>query len=121
MTKKSLRSNLFPAGALALCALITATPSHAAVGRTAGSYGVGNSGSFSYSIPLFTPPGPRGMQPSVALIYNSNAGGGILGRGWNVGGELTSSLRRCGDTLAQDGSVHNYSLQLGDAYCLDGN
>jgi RHS repeat-associated protein len=41
-------------------------------------------GSFSYSIPIELPAGRNGIQPQLALVYNSNAGNGIVGVGWSI-------------------------------------
>jgi RHS repeat-associated protein len=43
-------------------------------------------GSFSYSIPIELPAGRNGIQPQLALVYNSNAGNGIVGVGWSLQG-----------------------------------
>jgi len=42
-------------------------------------------GSFSYSYDFEVPPGINGFQPDLELIYNSNAGIGVAGRGWRLG------------------------------------
>lgn len=111
---------LFRCAVLALVVLLTSAPSDAAVGRTPGSFTVTDSGAASYSIPIFTPPGPRGVQPSVSLVYNSSTRRGYLGRGWSLAG--FSSIRRCPRTKAQDGESRPVLLVYYiDGYCLDGN
>lgn len=43
-----------------------------------------NSGTVSYSIPLKTPPGRAGLQPSISLSYNGGNPNGIVGLGWKL-------------------------------------
>jgi hypothetical protein len=100
---------------------LASLPVQAAVGRTTGSFDVSSTGSALYSIPIFSSPGPRGLQPSVALTYNSNGGTGYVGKGWTLQGSGFSSIRRCGRNLAQDAAATPVQLQHADGYCLDGN
>ena len=115
---------------------------HAAEGRTPGVFSVSPTGGATYSIPIWAPPGPNGVQPRISLIYNSQAGidqtgetvlvptnghsaGGVqvtydgyLGVGWSLGG--LSTIFRCNLTAAQDAAAAPVTLQSSDAYCLDG-
>ena len=43
-----------------------------------------NSGTANLSYPLVIPPGRNGMQPNLALNYNSGGGSGWLGVGWDI-------------------------------------
>ncbi|MFL6605690.1 MAG: FG-GAP-like repeat-containing protein [Steroidobacteraceae bacterium] len=111
-----------PAGLLGLLAvtfLSALSPqAHAAIGRTAGSFTVAADGSANYSIPIWVTPGPQGLQPNIALVYNHRNGGGPLGIGWFLGG--LSSITRCNKTLVEDGAAAPVTLTYNDAFCLDG-
>ena len=89
-----------------------------AAGRTSGSFAVSPTGAATYAIPLWTPPGPHGMQPNLALVYSSSARGGPVGIGWALAG--LSSIYRCNSTVAQDAAPAAITLTLTDAFCLDG-
>jgi RHS repeat-associated protein len=88
-------------------------------GRTPGNFSVSPTGSARYSIPIWTPPGPRGIQPHLALVYNSSSGIGPLGIGWSLAG--LGSITRCNLTTAQDAAPANVTLAVTDGYCLNGN
>lgn len=68
-------------------------------------------------IPVWTPPGRKGIEPNLALVYNSRAGHGLLGLGGSISG-LSQQITRCWKTLAQDG-VHS-TTAIPDEFCLDG-
>ena len=48
--------------------------------------GVNPDGSFSETLPIEIPAGRNGVQPQLALTYNSNAGNGIVGVGFSLQG-----------------------------------
>jgi len=96
------------------------------VGYLPGSLEVGSSGASGYVIPLDVPPGPAGMQPTLALSYSSSGGNGIMGMGWSVSGSL-SAITRCGKTFAVEGAQTGVHFLSGDTtethadrFCLDG-
>ena len=88
-------------------------------GRTAGHFDVSANGSAQYSIPIWAPPGPRGIQPNLALQYDSGSGIGPLGVGWSLAG--LGGITRCNKTAAQDSTPANVTLVVADGYCLNGN
>jgi hypothetical protein len=90
----------------------------AAVGRTVGQFNVSQTGSANYTIPIFAPQGPHGVQPHIALTYNSQQDNGYVGVGWGVSG--LSSIYRCNLTIAQDGAAAPVALATSDGYCMDG-
>jgi hypothetical protein len=57
----------------------TSDPAIAAAGRTPGTFAVSSSGASTYTIPIWAPPGPHGVQPHMALTYSSQQGSGYLG------------------------------------------
>lgn len=91
----------------------------AAAGRTPGRFAISAVGSAQYSIPIWTPPGPRGIQPNLALSYDSRAAVGPLGVGWYVNG--LGAITRCNKTYAQDTTPAPVALAASDGYCLNGN
>ncbi len=102
-----------------VCALIVqALPATAVeVGATAGEFNVSN-GNASYTLPIKVAPGRGSMQPDVALSYNSAAGNGIMGVGWNL--SAVSAISRCPANLAQDGFISDITFGDKSRYCLDG-
>src|SRR4030095_14791299 len=89
-----------------------------AAGSTPGSFRVTESGAAEYRIPIHVPPGIASMEPKLALFYNSQAGNGLLGVGWNLEG--LSEITRCPRTMAQDGVRGGVNYDWNDRYCLDG-
>src|SRR5215217_3772497 len=85
-------------------------------------------GSAAVSIPLWTPPGRAGIQPSLAIVYDSQGSDGLLGPGFNLAG--LSQITLCPNSFARDGrlqaaDVRHWVLPSGPetyarAYCLDG-
>jgi RHS repeat-associated protein len=97
----------------------TLAPNGVAIGDTPGAFTVTDDGQASYSIPIWTPKGPMGVEPSLSFEYNSNAGSGPLGVGWRLSGMPISRITRCNKTVAVDGNAGPVDF-AGDAYCLDG-
>ena len=62
-----------------------------------------------------TPPGRRGVEPSLALTYSSRGGNGPLGVGWSLSG--LSVITSCRRSPALDEA---YGGTYPDRLCLDG-
>ena len=107
----------------ALCSLvfvsIASTSLAVDYGRTQGSFSVSPSGGATYTIPIWTPPGPNGLTPSLSLSYSSQAGNGLAGIGWNL--NAASSIERCDRTQHQDVFAAPIDLTISDKFCIGGN
>lgn len=88
-------------------------------GRTAGAFNVSSTGAATYSIPIWVPPGPKGIQPNLAISYNSQSGEDSMGPGWSIAG--LPAITRCNKTYAQDSAPAAVALTESDGYCLNGN
>ena len=87
-------------------------------GVIAGAFRVDEGGAATYSVPITAAAGTAGVAPEVALVYNSNAGNGIMGVGWSISG--LSSISRCRPTPHQDGTAKAIQWNAEDRFCLDG-
>ena len=89
------------------------------VGAIPGQADVSATGAATYTIPIEVPPGTQGLQPSLSLVYNSQAGNGLMGMGWNLAG--LSAITRVPKNIYNDGKVEEIKLDRTDPYVLDGN
>lgn len=85
---------------------------------SAGQFRVNESGAATYNVPISLPPGVAGVTPELSLNYSSQGGNGLLGRGWSLSG--LSAIRRCRQTLGQDGVAKPITWTDQDRFCLDG-
>jgi RHS repeat-associated protein len=111
--------NLFSVGLLVSVAVLQPANAQTSFGRTPGHFGVSQVGSAQYSIPIWAPPGPRGIQPNLALQYDSGSGIGPLGIGFSLTG--LGQISRCNLTTAQDTTPAPVALVTSDGYCINGN
>jgi Salmonella virulence plasmid 65kDa B protein/FG-GAP-like repeat len=102
--------------AVLLFAVMTATAQ--AQMSIPGTFAVSPTGAATYTIPIQVPPGIGGIEPKLALTYNSQAPNGPLGVGWNLAG--LSTIRRCPQTLLQDNARTGVTYTAADRFCLDG-
>ena len=89
------------------------------VGTLPGDVTVTKSGAANYRIPIEVPPGVNGLQPNLALVYDSQKRNGLLGIGWKLTG--FSSITRCPTTLSQDGFIDGVDFDDNDKFCLNGD
>ena len=88
------------------------------VGTTAGQFRVSESGGASYSIALTMAAGTAGVMPELGISYNSQAGNGLLGKGWSLNG--LSAITRCRQTISQDGKALPIRWDEQDRFCING-
>ena len=119
-----VRSPVRIAGVVAaavVCVAASAAPVQ--TGKTPGSFEVTPSGSASYTIPIAVPAGIAGLQPQLALHYDSQQPRGIAGPGWSLQG--LDAVRRCQPTRFQNGNSNTVgraiTLTASDRFCLNGN
>jgi RHS repeat-associated protein len=115
---RATSKKLLALGILAL-GCVMASSSHADAGRTQGTFGVNPSGAATYTIPVWTPTGPGGIEPELSITYNSQASTSTMGMGWTLSG--LSAIERCGSTHAEDGANRGVMLDNEDRFCLNGN
>jgi RHS repeat-associated protein len=88
------------------------------LGSVGGSLNVSPSGAATYGIPIEIPVGINGMQPQVAITYNSQSGNGIAGWGTNISG--ISAITRVPKSIYYDGTAKGITHNTDDAFALDG-
>ena len=89
-----------------------------AASKLQGNLSVSPMGAATYSIPLSLPAGVNAATPKLSLEYSSQAGMGIAGMGWNIGG--LSAITRCPQSKAVDGVQKALTLTADDRFCMDG-
>ena len=89
-----------------------------AVGEIPMTSSVSQTGAVTYTVPINVYPGINGMQPELSLVYNSQAGNGYMGMGWNIGG--LSSIMRGNKSMYYDEKVEGIKMDKNDVFYLDG-
>jgi len=89
-----------------------------AFGKIGGTLNVNPIGSLLYQIPIEIPSGINNMQPNIQISYNSQAGNGIVGYGFNISG--ISSINRTRKNLFNDGKNDAIHLSETDNLEIDG-
>lgn len=97
---------------------ISGKSSSTGIGETMGELSVSLTGGANYKIPIAVPPGINGVQPEVALTYNSQSGNGLAGYGWNLSG--ISTISRIASTKFHDNNIDPVDYDSSDRFSLDG-
>ncbi|MDD3322823.1 MAG: SpvB/TcaC N-terminal domain-containing protein [Paludibacter sp.] len=97
---------------------LTAINTGYAVGQIPISSSVSPSGAKCYNVPIEIVPGRMGFQPNISLSYNSQAGNGVVGMGWNISG--LSSIERVNKNMFFDGETETIKVSNEGAFALDG-
>ncbi|WP_052188211.1 FG-GAP-like repeat-containing protein [Cellulophaga sp. Hel_I_12] len=92
--------------------------SSSGIGETAGDLSVSLTGGASYNVPIAVPPGINGVVPSISISYNSQAGNGLAGFGWNISG--VSVITRIPSTKFHDGNIDPVDFNSFDRFSFDG-
>ncbi|MFD1255903.1 FG-GAP-like repeat-containing protein [Mucilaginibacter terrae] len=87
-------------------------------GRTSSSIDVSGMGGSVFNIPITLPPGIGNIVPQIGLSYNSQAGNGNAGYGWNVSG--LSAITRLTSTNYHDNMIKGVNFDQNDRFALDG-
>ncbi len=98
---------------------ITSDPaSGSIVGNIPGQFDVSAMGAATHTVPIDLPSGINGMQPSVALVYNSQLAYGLGGKGFDLA--ATSFITRVPHNLYYETVAHGVSFDGNDRFALDG-
>lgn len=115
---KKARQNFVAVLLLCMGCWLNVSAGNLVVGDYGGEAGVSPSGAAVYTIPVECPKGVNGMEPVVALAYNSQSGMGNAGWGWNL--SATSVIMKTCATPYYDGKVLPISDVSTDYLVLDG-
>jgi RHS repeat-associated protein len=85
---------------------------------TKGDIDVNGGGQLQFTLPIALPPGVKSVAPQVNLVYNSGAGNGIAGYGWNISG--ITAISRVSKNIEKDGKIKGVQLDYSDYYSFNG-
>jgi RHS repeat-associated protein len=87
-------------------------------GTLSGALSVSADGAAEYVIPFQLPPGRAGLQPRLALQYNSRKGNGSFGVGWSLTG--LSAITRCNKKVTYGEVADAIRFDGTDPFCWNG-
>lgn len=88
------------------------------VAGVGGAFEVSPDGSANFSIPIVLPKGTGGMEPQIALAYDSDGPDGVMGTGWSVAG--LGVISRGGATHPKDGVSTGVNFNNDDRFFFNG-
>jgi RHS repeat-associated protein len=88
------------------------------INETEGQLSVSLSGGALYKVPIAVPPGINSIEPAISLSYNSQAGSGLAGYGWNISG--VSLITRIPSSDFHDGEVDPVDFDTKDRFAFEG-
>lgn len=88
------------------------------ISETKGELSVSLTGGAIYNIPISLPPGIAGVKPELSLTYNSQAGNGLAGYGWNMAG--ISVITRIPSTKHHDNNIDPVDFDSSDRFVFEG-
>jgi len=100
-------------------AIDTTMPGLNNVGEIPINHNISPTGATIYQVPVNVIPGRNGLQPNLAIIYNSQSGDGMLGVGWSLSG--LSAITRGNFSVYYDGKTEVMNTSLNTPFLLDGN
>lgn len=80
--------------------------------------GVSQTGARTFEIPVDIFPAINGMQPKIAVSYNSQSPNSVMGPGWYISG--LSTITRGAKSVYHDGNTSAISMTSADAFYIDG-
>lgn len=99
-------------------AISSSSPSGNDISETEGNLSVSLTGGANYHVPIKVPAGIDGIEPEIALTYNSQGGNGLAGYGWNISG--VSVISRVPSTEYHDGLTEPVDFSSTDRFSFDG-
>lgn len=88
------------------------------VGQIVIKSGTTPTGAKTYEVPIQVYPGMKGLQPNLALTYNSHQGASFLGMGWSIAG--LPSIIRGGKNTYYDKKIQGVIMDNSDSFVLNG-
>ncbi len=80
------------------------------------TFNISGNGAAGYTLNIEVPPGTNGVTPQISIVYSSQAGNGLLGKGFSLSG--ISSINRVGATYEEDGFKGSVNYDGNDRFTI---